>query len=149
MRYLLIALIALAGNAQAEIIAPEKNHKLPVCGAKIKTKDVMVLDVESFGDDAESAVNFVMQQAGPDLQLLNKEPILIKTKMSTIFHRRKSSLKRARTEAAKRGCNLVVAVGAEAYETGRSTTCEANGNRVNCNDNVAYAAQAAVYFGTR
>jgi len=54
----MLVIIFVLSSASAEVITPHSNIS-DACGPKIKTNAVMVLDLESFGQDHASARSFV------------------------------------------------------------------------------------------
>lgn len=122
----LISLLSVCCVAQAEIIAPNVGDS-EKCGEKIKTKDVMVLDLEPFGEDQEAARRFVDKHAGNHF-IASEAPEEIKTVSKGIFYTRKSGIKRAAKEAAKRGCDLVLVLGAKTQVVGQTSIANSWGH---------------------
>ena len=127
MKQLLFAsLLFVCCVAQAEIIAPNADDSQK-CGDKIKTKEVMVLDLEPFGEDQEAAKRFVDKHAGNHF-IASVAPEEIQTVSKSIFYTRKSGIKRAAKEAAKRGCDLVLVLGAKTQIVGQTSIANTWGN---------------------
>lgn len=100
------ALLLCSNVAIAQIISPDQETSAH-CGEKVKTKDVMVLDVEPFQGNNQAILDFVAKHAG-EVSMYSPAPELIETKWKGAFYSRDSGIKRARKEAAKRGCDLVI-----------------------------------------
>lgn len=104
--FLPFSLLLCAGSACAQIISPDQETSAH-CGEKVKTEDVMVLDIEPFQGNHQAALDFVAKHAG-EVSMYSPAPELIETKWKGAFYDRDSGIKRARKEAAKRGCDLVI-----------------------------------------
>ena len=114
-------LLLLAFNVQAQIIQPNAEVSND-CGPKIKKSKVMVLDIESFGEDRESAEAFVREHAG-DHRIVSATNEDILTSLAVFgTPTRKTAIKAARRQAAKRGCDLVIFFRAFSYPIGSTNT---------------------------
>jgi hypothetical protein len=113
---LVVVIFVVLNSASAEVITPNSNISND-CGSKVKTSDVMVLDLESFGGDAGAAQQFISEHAGENI-LVSKTPELIKTKWRGTRYDRDSAIKRATKEAAKRGCDLLLILSAGTENVG-------------------------------
>lgn len=152
---IIVALIFGCAIAKAEIITPNAGVT-DKCGPKIKTKQVMVLDLEPFGEDEAAAKAFVLEHAGKH-EIYSSAPEIIETKSRGAMYDRESGIKRAAKEAAKRGCDLVLVlraatqvVGGVSFGYGNANTYGSNtyGNAVGSSSGVKTAA-AMVVMGDR
>ena len=110
-------LLLLAFNVQAEIIQPNAEVSQD-CGPKIKKRDVMVLDIESFGENREASEAFIREHAGEHL-IVSATPENILTSLYVLgMTTRKTAVKSAMKEAAKRGCDLVIVLHASIFKIG-------------------------------
>lgn len=104
----LVATTSQLGSTEAQIVSPESSRRAgPRCGAEIKKKDVLVLDLERFGDDSEAATEFIERYV-ENLQLKSEAPETIGTTLRSARKNRMSAMKRAQRTAAERGCNVVI-----------------------------------------
>ncbi len=152
-RVLMLALyLGTCSSAWAEIVAPDLNDLEAVCGDKIKKGDVLVLDLESFGQRTELALKFVDEHAG-EHQLVSTEPEVIVTKGANAWYRRKSGIKRAQKEAAKRGCDLMLVLEAgtniEDIEYRTRGTSYGGSYSESTNSTVTKSGYAVVLMGNR
>ena len=119
------SLLFVCCTAQAEIIEPGDDVS-EECGKKIKTKNVMVLDLETFGEDSVAARRFVEKHAG-NHTIMSEFSEEIRTSGGSVFYDRQSGIKRAAKVAAKRGCDLVLVLHAEALVVDQKTVSYTQG----------------------
>lgn len=91
----------------AQIVSPESPAGETRCGPPIKKKDVLVLDLERFGSDSEAAYAFVARYV-ENIELESDAPETIRTALRSARKNRMSAMRRAQTDAAERGCNVVL-----------------------------------------
>jgi hypothetical protein len=110
-------LLLLAFNLQAQIIQPNAGVS-DDCGPKIKKSKVMVLDIESFGEDREASEAFIREHAG-EHRIVSATPENILTSLYVVGNpSRKTAIKSARRQASKRGCDLVIVLRASTFPIG-------------------------------
>src|SRR3990167_10996307 len=93
-----LLLLPCLSNAQ---IVPPPAHS---CGSQISRDDVLVLDLESFADDYDSAAGFVSEHT-EHFVAANETAETIVTPRSGTRTNRGTAPKLAQRVAAKRGCN--------------------------------------------
>ena len=106
-----VAIIFYATAVWPQIVSPTPEKKEIRCGHTILNKDVLVLDLEPFGTDAERADEFIRKLV-QELEIRSEEVETIRTRLRSARKNRMSAMKRARTEAARRGCNVVLVLAA-------------------------------------
>lgn len=119
-------LLLLAFNVQAQIIQPNAGVSQD-CGSKVKKSKVMVLDIESFGEDREAAEAFIRKHAG-EHRIVSATPENILTSLLVFgTPSRKTAIKAARRQASKRGCDLVIVLRASTYRIGATGVAMSSG----------------------
>ena len=91
----------------AQIVSPEVEERQVRCGPSLKKKEVLVLDLESFGSDVEAVKSFLARHV-KNLDLKSDAPETIRTALRSARKDRLSAMRRAQTTAAERGCNVVL-----------------------------------------
>jgi hypothetical protein len=134
----LISLISFS-LAQAEVLTPNSGVSA-ICGEKIKTKDVLVFDLEPYAGNPEAQIEFISRHiAAEDYIFASETAEFIQTKLSHTRYDRDSGIKRATKEAAKRGCDMLFVFWAgtdiAGYTNTGSYNAQANtyGNNTNIN----------------
>ena len=76
------------------------------CGQDIRTRDVMVLDLEPFGNDLETTRKYLFEYAG-EYRLLDMKPeeIILRSRPGKDPH---AMFRRAQKLGEKKGCDLVL-----------------------------------------
>ena len=77
-----------------------------VCGEDIRTRDVMVLDLEPFGNDLETTQEYLIEHAG-EYRLYNAKPeeIITRSRPKKDPH---GMFRKAQKLGERRGCDLVL-----------------------------------------
>lgn len=106
-------LMHLADLCHAQIVSPPQRPAH--CGPAIKKDDVLVLDLEGFGDDTEAAQAFIAKHV-TGLEVKSEEAEVIRTRTRNSRRDRMDAMQRSQKEAASRGCNVVLVLRAWAGE---------------------------------
>lgn len=107
-RFAAAALVLACVPAAAQIVQPSRG-----CGPAINGDSVLVIDLQSYGDDTAGGLQFLRSQLeGVTFELGGVETLEVghRGPMRNIANRFSSALKQLQRIAAKRGCNLVVVI---------------------------------------
>jgi hypothetical protein len=104
--------LAASVSAGAQIISPQAK----LCGPELSADDVLVLDLESFGDDVQRAEAFTAAHV-TDLRLISERAETVRTFRRAARNTREHGLRQAQREAAERGCNVALVLRAWTEES--------------------------------
>ena len=94
-----------ADLSSAQIVSPVDTEAR--CGATLKKEEVLVLDLEPFGEDQAAVESFIAKHA-QELVIKSELAETIRTRLKSARKNRMDAMKRAQKVAASRGCNVVL-----------------------------------------